>query len=158
MACPYSAKLRLIRAFESAGIPASRWRRSVKTGRVRGVSTILRGRSSRAWRKLQARLADPRFRSIEDLRFFTFGGILQRLNLGKQAVAAEAPFLIGRHRDVRQFRAPAPAFLLAGHRGSALRAAGFHRAMMAQLWRGVQRRVQGRSRGFLVSRTTRMIS
>jgi len=39
---------------------------------------------------------------------------------------------------VRQFRAPAAAFLLASHRSAALCAAGFHLAMMAQLRRAVQ--------------------
>src|SRR5713226_6209268 len=139
MACPYSAKLRLIRAFELVGTPANRWRRSAKTPQVRRVSTVSRAPSSRAWRKLPARLADPRSKSIEDLRFFTFDGILQRCDFGKQAVAAEAPLLIGRHRDMRQFRAPAAGLLLASHRGSALRALLFHQAMMAQLRRGVQR-------------------
>jgi hypothetical protein len=92
---------------------------------------------------LRVRLAAPLSKSIEDLRFFSFAGILQGFDLGQQTIAAQAPFVVGRHRDVRQFRAPAADFLFAGHRGSALCATGFHRAMMAQLRRGVQRRVRG---------------
>jgi hypothetical protein len=82
--------------------------------------------------------AAPRFRSIEDLRFLCLGGFLQRFDLGKQTIAAQAPFVTGRHRDMWQFRAPAACLLLAGHRGSALGALLFHQAMMAQLRRGVQ--------------------
>jgi hypothetical protein len=60
--------------------------------------------------------------------------ILQRFDFGEQAAPAKASLRISRHgEDVRQFRAPAAAFLLAGHHSSALCAAGFHRAMMAQL-------------------------
>jgi hypothetical protein len=44
---------------------------------------------------------------------------------------------------VRQFRAPATAFRLAGHRSPALCAAGFHREMMmAELRRAVQLRLR----------------
>jgi hypothetical protein len=64
---------------------------------------------------------------------FCFGWIPQRCDSGQQAIAAQAPFVAGRHRDVRQFRAPAAAFLLTGHRGSALCAVFFHLSMMAQL-------------------------
>jgi hypothetical protein len=83
---------------------------------------------------------------------------VQRFDLGQQTIAAQAPFVAGRHRNMRQFRAPAAGFLLAVHRGSALCATGFHRAMMAQLRRGVQRRVRECGGGFLVSGTSRMLS
>jgi hypothetical protein len=77
-------------------------------------------------------------RSIEASHFFSFSGILQRFDLGKQTVPAQASLRINGHRDVRQFRAPAAAFRLTSHRSSALCATGFHQAMMAQLRRAVQ--------------------
>jgi hypothetical protein len=89
---------------------------------------------------LPALLVAQRSKSIKLLGFFCFHAILQRFDLGKQAVPAQASLRIGRHRDDgRQFRAPAAAFRLASHRGSALCAAGFHEAMMAQLRGRVQR-------------------
>src|SRR6266513_2663944 len=78
--------------------------------------------------KWPAPWAAPRFRSTEASRFFSFAGILQRFDLGAQTVPAQASFRTNGHRDVRQFRAPAAAFRLASHRGSALCAAGFHKA------------------------------
>jgi hypothetical protein len=65
--------------------------------------------------------------------FFCFRGILQRFDLCQQTIAAQAPFVVDWHRDIRQFRAPAASFRLASHRGSALCALLFHLAMMAQL-------------------------
>jgi len=91
------------------------------------------------WPKWLGAPAAPRFRSIETLRFFSFVWIFQRFDLGKQTIAAQALFVAVRHWDVRQFRAPASAFLLAGHRGTALCATFFHGAMMAQLRPAVQR-------------------
>jgi hypothetical protein len=70
---------------------------------------------------------------------FCFSGFLQRFDLGAQTIWAKTSFRIGGHRNSRQFRAPAPAFRLASHGGAALCAFGFHRAMMAQMWRAVQR-------------------
>jgi hypothetical protein len=64
---------------------------------------------------------------------------LQGFDFRKQAVSAQAAFGIGRHRDFGQLRAPAAAFQLAVHCRSTLCATRFHVAMMAQLWRGVQR-------------------
>jgi hypothetical protein len=75
----------------------------------------------------------------EALSFFYFAGFLQEFDPGAQTIWAKTSFRIGGHRNSRQFRAPASAFRLASHRGAALRAFGFHRAMMAQLRRGVQR-------------------
>jgi hypothetical protein len=69
---------------------------------------------------------------IEILGFFCFGGILQRFDLGEEAVPAQATFWLCWHRDVRQLLTPATGSLLTGHRGSALGAAFFHQAMMAQ--------------------------
>jgi len=71
---------------------------------------------------------------------FSFARLLQCFDLGAQTVPAQTSLGIGGHRDMRQFRAPAAAFRLTGHRSSTLRAAGFHQAMMAQLRRAVQRR------------------
>src|SRR5258708_18639893 len=93
---------------------------------------MLRARSSRVWRKWPAALAAQRSRSIEASRLFSFAGLLQCFDLGAQTVPAQASLRIGRHRDVRQFRAPAAAFRLARHCSSTLCAAGFHAAMMAQ--------------------------
>jgi len=65
---------------------------------------------------------------------------LQRFDFGEQAVPAKASLRISRHgNDVRQFRAPAASLLLTGHRGSALRTAGFHRAMMDSFLKFLQK-------------------
>src|SRR2546427_8566330 len=152
------AKWKSIRAFASAEIPASRWRRSAKREQAQRAYTMSRALLPRAWRKWRGPLAARRFRSIETLRFFSLGRILQRFDLGKQTVPAQASLRIRRHWDFWQFRAPAAAFRLASHRGSALCAAGFHRAMMAQLAHAVQRCTGACRLGFLVSRARRVIS
>src|SRR6266849_10245069 len=118
MACRSLAKLRLIRASASVAIRESLLLRLGKLVRARRAYIMLRAPSSRAWRKWPEPLAAQPFRSIEALRFFSFAGLLHRFDLGKQTVPAHAPSVVGRHRDVRQFRAPASSFLLAGHRGS----------------------------------------
>jgi hypothetical protein len=74
-----------------------------------------------------------RCRSIEASRLFYFAGFLKGCDFGEQALAAQASFVPGGHRNVRQFRAPAARFLLAGHRGAALNTDFFHQLMMAQL-------------------------
>jgi len=76
---------------------------------------------------------------LKKSRFSFFPGFLDGGNLGTQAVRAEASFRIGGRRNFWQFCAPAAAFRQAGHCGAALCAFSFHRAMMAQLRRGVQR-------------------
>src|SRR5437879_4565710 len=139
MAFRFWAKLKLIRASALVVTPADRWPRSAKMARARRVYIVSRAPWPLAWPKWPAPPAAPRFRSIETLRFFTFAGIFQRFDLGKQTIAAQAPFFASGHWDVRQFRAPTPSLLLAGHRGTALCAAFFHGAMMAQLRRAVQR-------------------
>jgi hypothetical protein len=61
------------------------------------------------------------------LSVFSYVLLLQRFDFGKQAVPTQASLGIGGHRDdVRQFRAPAAGFLLAGHCGSALCAEFLH--------------------------------
>jgi len=136
-ACRCSAKLKSIPAFASVEIQASPLPRSASPRPPRKASTKWPAPSPTASRKLPAPPAAQRFRSIEISGFFCFRGILQSFDLGQQTVPAEASLRIGRHRDDgRQFRAPAAAFRLAGHRSTALCAAGFHRAIMAQLrWR-----------------------
>jgi len=59
----------------------------------------------------------PRSRSIENLRFFSFGGIVQRFDLGQQTSCGTGTLRRRSASDVWQFRAPAACFLLAGHRG-----------------------------------------
>jgi hypothetical protein len=81
--------------------------------------------------------------SIEILRLFGFASFAQGCDLGAQAFFAEASRPVGRHgNDMRQLRAPAAAFRLAGHRGAALCASFFHLKMMKQLCGGVQMPIQ----------------
>jgi hypothetical protein len=69
-----------------------------------------------------------------------FALFAQGCDLGAQTLFAEASLIIGRHgNNMRQFRAPAAAFRLAGHGSAALCASGFHWMMMEQLGRAVQR-------------------
>src|SRR5260370_33544831 len=118
MACPCLAKLKWFRASVLGGIAASRSLRLAKRAQAQRAYIMLRALLPIASRKLPAPLAARRSRSIELLGFFCFHGILQRFDLGKQTVSAEASLRISRHRDVRQFRAPTASFLLAIHRGS----------------------------------------
>jgi hypothetical protein len=70
---------------------------------------------------------------------FGFASFAQRFDLGAETFFAEASLPIGRHgNDVRQLRAPAAAFWLAGHGSAALCASFFHLTMMKQFWRAVQ--------------------
>src|SRR6266478_5237407 len=120
------AKLKLIRAFESVGTPANRWPRSAKMARARRVYIVSRAPWPLVWPKWPGLPAARQFRLIELSGFFCFGWVFQRFDLGKQTIAAQAPFVAGRHWDVRQFRAPTSSVLLAAHRGSALGALLFH--------------------------------
>src|SRR5260370_38303801 len=119
-------RLKAIRGFESVVTPANRWPRSAKRARARRVYIMSRAPWPLVWPKWPAPPAARQFRSIKLSGFFCFRRIFQRFDLGKQTSAAQAPFFAGRHWDVRQFRAPAVGFLLAGHRGTALGALLFH--------------------------------
>jgi hypothetical protein len=81
--------------------------------------------------------------STEASRFFLLIGFLQGCDLGAQALFAEASLTIGRHgNNMRQLRAPAAAFRMAGHGSAALCASFFHLTMMKQLGGGVQMPIQ----------------
>jgi hypothetical protein len=84
-----------------AGIRANPSPRSASLRLPRKAFTKSRALSPIACKKLPALSAALRSKSTERLRFFSFAWILQRFDLGKQTVPAEASHCIGRHRDVR---------------------------------------------------------
>jgi len=60
--------------------------------------------------EVAGRLGAQPFRSIEASRFFSLAGFSNPSIFGEETLPAQATPGIGRHRDVRQFRAPAAAF------------------------------------------------
>jgi hypothetical protein len=79
------------------------------------------------------------------LRFF-FRRRPGRLQFFLQTLRAKAGLGVLRHGAMRQFRAPAIPFRLAGHRGVATRAAGFHACDYLSNVRARQFRVCGQQR------------